>query len=370
MIKKAYEIAKKDLRSCYFKNGILAGLKHFDDYWARDSFFASLGSTYLKDFDIVKKNLTLYLSYQKKDGQLPRKLERTNTFLKYIFKLKIQKPIKPIYKGPLNLSKTTDQNSLFIISLLNYIKDSKDIKFLENNFEKIKKAIDWYETTTKDYLINEGYFSGWEDSTFKKGKLIYTNVLYCKALDDFIEMLKLLKKDSSYYKKLKLKVKNKLNELFWNKDYYLAWIDNKKHKEFLADGNLLAIIYEVADKSQGKKILNYMKKINMNKSLLNNVYPKYIFRLSPTRYLSFTLGYHTKYEWIWLSCLNVLAKLKLGMKKEAKKDLELIAKKIIEYNNVYEVYYKGRPVNKLLFRSEVPFAWSSGMFVYVSKFYK
>ena len=52
------------------------------------------------------------------------------------------------------------------------------------------------------------------------------------------------------------------------------------------------------------------------------------------------------------------------MKKEAEELLNKISNKIVEYENVYEVYYKEKPVNKLLFKSEAPFAWSAGLFVF------
>ena len=58
-IDAAFEIAARDLRACYTEHGILAGLTHFKQYWARDSFFASLGATKLGDFDVVKKQLEL-----------------------------------------------------------------------------------------------------------------------------------------------------------------------------------------------------------------------------------------------------------------------------------------------------------------------
>jgi len=54
---KAYDIAVKNLRQCYSDQGILAGLKHFDDYWARDSLYACWGALKLKDYEIVKRRL-------------------------------------------------------------------------------------------------------------------------------------------------------------------------------------------------------------------------------------------------------------------------------------------------------------------------
>ena len=56
-IKEAYGIAVKNLRSCYADHGIIAGLNQFNDYWARDAFYASFGALELKDFLVVKKLL-------------------------------------------------------------------------------------------------------------------------------------------------------------------------------------------------------------------------------------------------------------------------------------------------------------------------
>jgi glycogen debranching enzyme len=54
-LENAYILAKRDLLACFGTNGILAGRHHFDDYWARDSFFASFGCLAIKEHEIVKK---------------------------------------------------------------------------------------------------------------------------------------------------------------------------------------------------------------------------------------------------------------------------------------------------------------------------
>ncbi|QQS39209.1 hypothetical protein IPM62_01170 [Candidatus Woesebacteria bacterium] len=46
VIRKAYEIAQKDLRLNYGKFGIYAGPKNHHEYWARDSFFATFGTNF------------------------------------------------------------------------------------------------------------------------------------------------------------------------------------------------------------------------------------------------------------------------------------------------------------------------------------
>ncbi len=41
---------------------------------------------------------------------------------------------------------------------------------------------------------------------------------------------------------------------------------------------------------------------------------------------------------------------------------------IVKYNGVYEVYEKdGTPLKRIFYRSEHPFAWSAGLFLYASE---
>jgi hypothetical protein len=41
---------------------------------------------------------------------------------------------------------------------------------------------------------------------------------------------------------------------------------------------------------------------------------------------------------------------------------------ILENKGVYEVYDKtGKPVKRIIYKSEYPFAWSSGLLIYAAK---
>ncbi len=64
-IEFAFERAKKILKLNFNKDGVFAGKTHFNDFWARDFCFASLGVTAMGDCDIVKKNIENYLRFQK-----------------------------------------------------------------------------------------------------------------------------------------------------------------------------------------------------------------------------------------------------------------------------------------------------------------
>ena len=53
------------------------------------------------------------------------------------------------------------------------------------------------------------------------------------------------------------------------------------------------------------------------------------------------------------------------MKKNAKILIKKISDLIEKHNAVYEVYEEsGVPVKRFLYKSEYPFAWSAGMYVY------
>jgi glycogen debranching enzyme len=370
IIQRAFEIAKKDLRFCYSEDGIIAGLQRFDDYWARDSFFASLGSIELEDFLVVRKNFALFLKYQKADGQIARRLDKFYVLLKYLG-LKIRrKKFKIKYYTAISRKPSTDQNSLFIIALKNYLIKSNDKDFVRNNFEKIKKAMDWNFSLDKDGdgLLEESFLANWEDTIFKAGKVIYTNALHYYALVSFIEILVALNMNADFYKQALEKVSGQIEKFFWNGHYYIGWIGSTIHKVFIADGNLLAIISGLADQNKSFSILEIISRYNKREDLIKNINFKYaIWRHSPIRILGMATGYHEKYEWLWLNCLLTQAQYKTGQIEKASYNLQKMAEIIVKFGHVYEIYKHNIPIKSRFFVTEVPFAWSAGLFIYTAK---
>ena len=230
MIKKAVEIATRDLRACYGEQGIFAGLHQFKNYWARDSFFASLGSLKLKDYEIVKSNLQLYLKNTKQSGQIPFRVG-PNMVLKH---LGIESKNAILYENDKSKKKSVDQNSLLIISFYNYIKETKDNDFLKKHIDTVEKIILWNFTqdADKDLLIEESPYCNWADSVKKKGTVLYSNVCHCYALYCLSELFKLSmnKEKAKHYRNTYEKVKENINRDFWTGEYYLDWINKEKKK--------------------------------------------------------------------------------------------------------------------------------------------
>lgn len=392
ILSQAGRIAISNLRACYSEHGIFAGKHQFSDYWARDGLFASLGALSIGDQEIPRKELELMLTFQAHDGQLPMRVGQYFIGLKMLG-LNNPKELRPRYDQDKYGSRPADQNSLFIIAFSEYLKKSGDSKFLKNNYPSLKKAIAWNISNDRDRdgLIEEGYYAGWTDSIRKKGKVLYTNVLHCRALELMAGFAKQLgtdndsrDEDSMRYLTHHSQTKAALTRLFWNGSYYSDWLDasgqaagkkaagskgvaGKRHDYFSTDGNLLAILLGIADKSQGLSIQRSISRFGISASVpsLTN-HPKYPIKMQSMLDTIFGIGdYHNGLSWLWLGSLDALAKHRLGMRDEALAELDKIASIIVLHNGVYEVYTKeAKPVKRLLYKSEQPFAWSAGLFLY------
>ena len=333
------------------KHGIFAGRGHFQQYWARDSFFASLGATKLKDFDVVKKQLELFVGFQGKQGNIPNQ-------------------ITPGLRASYRLigGKVVDATALYIIAFADYIRESKDRNFAEKNFESARKAIEWLKRKdkNKDFLIEEGLFANWADSILKFGRVLYTNCCYYRALNDFARICRQVKREELAldYDKLAVNVKNAINEKFWLRDYYADWIDFRKHGNFASDGNALAVLWGVANKEQANRIERKIREFGLDALPLKTSHPGYPFWRIPIILLPFqAYHYHNGFSWLWLGCMNVIALHKIGLKDEAMVELERIAEAIVSNGTVHEIFWRGKPVKSLLIASEKPFAWSAALFI-------
>lgn len=372
IVNKALKITIRDLRSCYFRFGIIAGRKHFNDYWARDGFYSTFACCKLRDFNIVKKNLELFIKYQRENGQLPLRVGDYNIFLKF-YGIDIVDRIRPRYIHDKYLGFSMDQNPLFIIASLEYIKKSRDYDFTVKHYNNFVKAINWSFENDKDdnLLVEEGHYSTWADSLKKIGEILYTNILHCKSLKDMSEISRIVrdKENERKYFNLYKKILKKINHVFWNKKYFIDFYYNKVKYDYLStDGNLLAILFNLTTKQQTKKIINSIEKYRGNDFLFTN-YPKYKWNLIfPLFWFSNMQDYHNGMLWLWESCLWTLILYKNGFKKSGLELLKKISELIIKYKSIYEVYdnRKGyyQPVKRFFYKSEKPLAWNAAMFIY------
>ena len=385
-IQKAAEISKKCLRACYSDSGIYAGKTHFEDYWARDGLYASLGSTAIGDYAQAKKELLLLLSFQKEDGQLPLRIGSNFIITKllgieWLFnKRDKKKSVRYIIDRayPNLMPKVpVDQNSLFLISTEYYMRKSGDKKFAKENYEKIKKAIDWNfrNDCDSDLLIEEGFYCSWLDGIKKSGKVMYTEACHYAACASFAKIAKALGKKEDYkkYSKTAEEIKEKINSLMWNGSYYTDWISfsKKRHETFSTEGNLLAIMFGIADEEKATSIISKLSELGLENGVpYRTNAPAYKwYEIDISLHLALIPSYHNGMSWLWIGAAGILAKSTAGKKRNAVFLAQKVADEIIQHNGPYEVYERksGMPVNRIFYKSEFPFAWASGLFLYAIK---
>lgn len=369
-IKGALEIATRDLVTCLLPVGIVNGTHHFTDLWARDSFFASFGVNRIGRSKFTEVTLELFLSHQKPDGLLPYRILRSpTTFLKYLGRPRYYQTPRSSFRSRQSGGVIPDGGLMAIIAAEEYIRYTGDTKFLKTVYPSLTASITWYLNKFRGGLIHEWFLCEWADSVLKTGRVLYTNVLYYKALVSMHELTKLYgtNTDTTGFLHRAKKIKALINQTFWNGTYFADWVDYKPHQIFSAHANLLAIWFGVPTKEQALSILKHAKEHCWQMFTMDTNYPYYpAWRIPIWNYFVGMGDYHNR-GCLWLQpgilyavCLN-----QLGLREKAWKILHSIAGQIVKHNGVHEVYERdGKPVNRFFYRAEYPFAWSAGLFVY------
>ncbi|MGE4170455.1 MAG: hypothetical protein AB7F28_07030 [Candidatus Margulisiibacteriota bacterium] len=369
-LRKALVIATKTLKDRYSPLGIQAGKRHFSDLWTRDACYAGLGSLCLGDYKAVRQSLCTILDNQDPSGHLPVRVGQVHFLLKFLFGY--SGTPEPRYREDKGVSLVVDGNALTLILAQLYVEVAQDPAFLDRYFKPLQKAITWLEHQHEDRnaFVQEGPYAGWADSTRKQGAVLYTNVLFWKAQSCFETLAK--RNGNTHAAELAHKkqehLKTELNKAFWENRYFIDWIsqDGEKHCYFATDGNLLAIVLGLATPEQAKLILDTIAEHQMeNEGCIQTNFPTYRKNLVffPFRLIGLH-DYHNGMRWLWLGCLNAVAEFQMGLKDQAHNSLLQIADLILRNNGVYEVYDQGKPVNRLFYKSEEGFAWSSGLFIW------
>ncbi len=256
--KEAYNQAIEVLEKCRTSHGFYAAFPGYQGVWARDSVITSLGASLLKDKfeETFKQSLITLAKHQSEKGQIPNAV------------LLNQNPVKIDYKS-------IDSTLWFIIGHYIYKERYNNNSLFNLQKTNIEKALTWlsYQDMGEDGMLEQLPTTDWQDAfPHRYGHTINTQVLYYKVLN--------LTYQKEKAKKLKEIVNNNKSDALWKGNFYLPWRwkNHNKYQEkgewFDSLGNLLAIIFELADKNETEKILQYIKKNNINKPYpIKAIYP-------------------------------------------------------------------------------------------------
>ena len=380
---RAYSIAVRDLIDGLEVRTLLDGTRHtvlcagtrnFREPWARDTGFAAFGLMELEAYPEVKDALQVFLINQHPSGQFPVKIHSTgilDRFLHSFFDREqpVEQPIRPKYITAHN-TVSLDGNALLVIAILNYAEQTGDLDFVSGNWDALGRAMTWLAEYRgeDDSLLRQAAFSDWADTISRSGKVLYTNVIYWKAVVEMERMAGILnlEADARTYAQKAEALHTALMTEFWRPDLGY-FVTSRFFDNLSSSGNLLAIAWGLADEERSNRILDAMRFFGM----AIPVPTKVVHRAYPRRFVAIEnrLGgiadYHTYFAWLWIGAWHVIALARIGRSEEARELIYNMSRVIVRDGAVHEVYApNGAYASTLWYTSESPLTWSAGMFVY------
>jgi len=352
-----------------------AGYRNFRESWARDFGFATYGLLALEQFDTVKETLEAFYWHQTTKGQLPVKLYSLNVVTRFFHSLLGREqptgtPLKPKYISA-HGADSFDGQALMVIAALTYAQQAEDMSFIQSHWEQLKLAMQWLKDNglgTDTPLLSQGAYADWADSVARRGYVLYTNVVYWKALSEMALTASSLDKTDeavAYFSEAEA-LSRAIHEEFWRPE--LGYFVTSRNLEQLSSaGNLLAIAWGLATPEQTESILNVMDEAGMAIPIPTRVaYPSYPPSLIAIENLLGGLGnYHTEAAWLWIGAWHVIALANSDRLDRAQEMMERISEVIVRDRQVNEVHGPdGEPLSSIWYKSESPLTWNAGMIVH------
>lgn len=350
IIKEAYEKAIWVLEKCATPHGFYAAFPGYDAVWARDSVITSLGASLLGNTfkETFKQSLITLGNHQSEKGQIPNAVDIFSN----------RKPHVDF--------KSIDSTLWFIIGHFVYKDRFKDSSLFVQHKEHLEKAFIWlsFQDMGEEGMLEQLPTADWQDAfPHRYGHTINTQALYYKVL----RLVRQEKKAQRLKKEIHYNKDNKL----WNRNYYLPWRwknHNSYHEQgewFDSLGNLLAIVFNLAKKSDAKKILIKIKRERIDFPYpVKAIYPP-ITKGSKDWQSYFQdcdarVPYHYLNGGIWtyIGGFYVLALLKNKQFKEAKQQLVKLAEANLKGN--FSEWLDGKTGKPSKGENQ---AWNAGMYL-------
>lgn len=359
---------------------LCAGVRHFREPWARDTGFASFGLLELEAYAETRQALEVFLLTQHPSGQFPVKIHSTSIADRFMHSLlgrqqPIDRPLRPKYITAHNTI-SLDGNSLLVSALIHYANRTGDLAFIAGHWEALGRAMTWLEGHEErgESLLRQGPFTDWADTISRTGKVLYTNVIYWKALSDMGQAAHDLQDPEAerQYAERAEAVREAINAEFWRPD--LGYFVNTRFFDNLcSSGNLLAIAWGLATQEQSHAILDAMRFFGMAipvpTKAVHRAYPRQFIAIENR--LGGIADYHTYFAWLWLGAWHVIALTRMDRMEEARELIYNMSRVIVRDGAVHEVYApNGSFASSLWYTSESPLTWSAGMFVYACNVYQ
>ena len=350
---------------------VCAGFRHFREPWARDFGFASFGLLAEGRADIVKDGVRLFFSHQKANGQLPLKLHSTNLAERYLHS--VFHRMQPVESNLIprfitaHGTRSLDSVLLLVIAWAECVLKTKDIALAVDLHGQAVRALAWVERyERKDGLLHQSPFSDWADSIGRRGRVLYTNVLWWKALKGLEEVEQLLPEGMQSAQETATLVGDRILRGYFKPEAgYLYQTPNDPM--FTAAGNYMACAWGLTNAEQSHSILNYAREKGMSAVVPSRVTDREykFYQVGPEMWIAGIPHYHTSCSWMWIGGWHSVACAENGRWDEAKEIVDRMLDIVDRDRTVFEVHAQdGTPLATRLYHSEEPLSWNAALILY------
>jgi hypothetical protein len=357
---------------------LLAGYKQFRNLWIRDLSMSTSGALSVGMEKPIRDSLAAIFSFQREDGLLPRLIDNKDGQIRAVLgvagiRQSFKAPLKGWYESE-NKITTIDGNVTAPWAASKYLLKTGDLQFAHRWFSAMEKSLQYLEKNNLEggLISKQQGFADWEDSVDRKGRVAFTNLFYVLALRGAAQWSSMINKpDRAVYYQQKADAQAiRFREYFWDsKRKILRNFDGDDR--LTADANLLAITEKILSPEESRDTYESLRKTPLWAPIPGRpTWPNYTSNMKSIFVKSIGLGgYHDRLYWIWLSSLGARAAAAVGDCKEYQRIMQYLELQIVKFGQVHEVYRFKEKINRLspfknaIYRAEVPFTWSSAMFL-------
>ena len=396
IIEEARSRAATVLRQCLTPDGFKASAlpQGYPHIWARDAAVVSLGAAESGDPDLlngVRASLQTLTAHQSPLGLIPLNVD-----------------VETHVVSTENAG-AVDSNLWYILSQYNLFCATQDLAFVRGQWPAIERALQWlrYQDMNECGLLEVPEAGNWMDLMAVRYNTLYDNVLWYAALRAYSALATALGHDAAPTQALAEGVYERLNLLMWiercwvpahfaerleklkairlewymlyhnvgtisSRPYYLPYVAFREYGDYCDTlGNLLAILYGVADTERSQNILRYLYQVGAACPYPTKAIHPAILPGNPdwrdyyrSRNLNLPHQYHNGGIWPMIGGFHIAALVALGWHEEAMhllRDLAAACQLGVREPWEFNEWLHGETGNPMGYALQ---AWSAGMFIY------
>jgi glycogen debranching enzyme len=388
LIDIAYEKAQDVLAQECSPIGLMASPEGYPHVWARDSVITSLGAQLLPGHEAcLRTSLQTLAGQQSELGAIPNNVS--------------------VATGRLDHTNagSVDSNLWFILGHAFQYRASGDVEFLRAQWPALEGALLWlrYQDSNGCGLLEVHEAADWADLLANRFNVLYDNVLWYAALRAMAEMGRALGLDGARSAEMASDVCHKVRIVLWvgpenadewgpncpghtewkytlsqvdpllvKRPYFLPYVAFRDSGDYCdVFGNLLAILFGVANPAQEKRILTYLHQVGIAEPYPVRVLHPVIYpgdkdwrEYYRNNNLNLPEQYHNGGIWPFVGGFYVATLVKAGRLAEARRQLEKLAEVNrlgVEEEWEFNEWCHGRSGQPMGYPHQ---AWSAGMYIF------